>query len=57
MNIKTNLLEEYVNFVDTTRNKISILITMIINLFLFFLCFFKQLNEKRLFFRSNTKNR
>ena len=41
MNIKTNLLEEYVNFVDTTekQNKyfkiIILLITIIIALFLF----------------------
>ena len=42
MNIKTNLLEDYVNFVDLTKNqskyfrKIIILIVVILCLFLFF---------------------
>ena len=45
MNFKTNLLEEYVNFVDTTKKqnkyfKIGIiLLAMILFLFLFFLLF------------------
>ena len=45
MNIETNLLEEYVNFVDTTFFKIIIfLIVIIIALFSFFVLF-KYLNE------------
>ena len=45
MNIKTNLLEEYVNFVDNTKKqnkyfKVSIiLIVIIMVLFLFFVLF------------------
>ena len=49
MNIKTNLLEEYVNFVDNTKKqnkyfKIIILIAVILCLFLFFVLF-NYLNE------------
>ena len=49
MNIKTNLLEEYVNFVDNTKKqnryfKIIILIVVILCLFLFFVLF-NYLNE------------
>ena len=49
MNIKTNLLEEYVNFVDNTKKqnryfKIIILIAVILCLFLFFVLFI-YLNE------------
>ena len=42
MNIKTNLLEEYVNFVDNTKKqnkyfkKIIVLVVVILCLFLFF---------------------
>ena len=45
MNIKTNLIEEYVNFVDTTKKqnryfeRISILFVVILSLFLIFLLF------------------
>ena len=44
MNIKTNLLEEYVNFVDNTKKqngylKIIILIAVILCLFLSFVLF------------------
>ena len=45
MNIKTNLLEEYVNFVDSTKKQneyfklIIILIVVILCLFLFFVLF------------------
>ena len=44
MNNKTNLLEDYVNFVDTTKKQkyfkiIIILFVVIISLFLFFLLF------------------
>ena len=49
MNIKTNLLEEYVNFVDNTKKqnryfKIIILIVVSLCLFLFFVLF-NYLNE------------
>ena len=47
MNIKTNLLEEYVNFVDNTKKqnfKIIILIVVILCLLLFFVLF-NYLNE------------
>ena len=49
MNIKTNLLEEYVNFVDNTKKqnryfKIIILFAVILCLFLFFVLF-NYLNE------------
>ena len=49
MNIKTNLLEEYVNFVDNTKKQnryfeIIILIAVILCLFLFFVSF-NYLNE------------
>ena len=49
MNIKTNLVEEYVNFVDNTKKqnryfKIIILIVFILCLFLFFVLF-NYLNE------------
>ena len=49
MNIKRNLLEEYVNFVDNTKKqnryfKIIILIVVILCLFLFFVLF-NYLNE------------
>ena len=45
MNIKTNLLEEYVNFVDNTKKqnryfKIIFLIVVILCLFLFFVLFY-----------------
>ena len=45
MNIKTNLLEEYINFVDITKKQnryfknFIILIVIVIFLFLFFLLF------------------
>ena len=50
MNIKTNLLEEYVNFVDSTKKQnkyfkiIIILFVVILCLFLFFVLF-NYLNE------------
>ena len=50
MNIKTNLLEEYVNFVDNTKKQnkyfkmLIILFVIILCLFLFFVLF-KHLNE------------
>ena len=50
MNVKTNLVEEYVNFVDTTKKQnkyfkiILILFVVILCLFLFFVLF-NYLNE------------
>ena len=45
MNIKTKLLEEYVNFVDTTKQQNKyfkiVLFLIAIIMFLFFFCFFK----------------
>ena len=45
MSIKTNLLEEYVNFVDNTKKQNKkfeiIIILIVINIF----CFFKYLTE------------
>ena len=58
MNIKTSSLEEYVNFVDTTKKqnkyfKIFIfLIAIIISLFLFFLLF-KYLNDEQFLITTN----
>ena len=53
MNIKTNLLEEYVNFVDNTKKQnkyfklFIFLIVIVIGLFLFFVLFkyYTILNE------------
>ena len=62
MNIKTILLEEYVNFVDNTKKLnecykiISFLIVIIIVLFLFFILF-RYLNEQNLFLVRHLKNR
>ena len=50
MNIETNLLEDYVNFVDLTKKqnkyfkKIIILFVVILSLFLFFVLF-QYLNQ------------
>ena len=61
MNIKTNLLEEYVNTVDTTKKQnkyfkiIIFLIVNVITLFLFFLLF-KSLNEEQCFSTTNSQN-
>ena len=61
MNIKTNLIEDYVNFVDTTTKqstyfkKILILFAIITSLFLIFLLC-KYLNEYYHFFRTNFPN-
>ena len=56
MNIKTNLLEEYVNFVDNTKKqnryfKIIILIVVILCLFLFFVLFYY--NTKQCLYKYN----
>ena len=58
MNIKTHLLEEYVNFVDNTKNQnkyfkiIIILIVTILCLILFFVLF-NYLNEQHFFPTTN----
>ena len=65
MNIKTNLLEEYVNFVDNTKKQnkyfklFLFLIVIIMFLFLFFVLLYniKYINEKYFFTTTNTKNK
>ena len=60
MNIKTNLIEEHVNFVDTTnkRNK-NLWIYIILPLFIVFILIiiitflFDYINEKYSFFKRN----
>ena len=52
MNIKTNLLEEYVNFVDNTKKQnkhFKIFFKIFINLVLFFVFCFIQLSHKIIF--------
>ena len=57
MNIKMNLLEDYVNFVDTrtkqnmSSNMIIVFIVVIVSLFVFFLLF-KDLNEEHFFLKK-----
>ena len=57
MNIKTNLIEEYVNFVDITKKQTKNLwIYLIILLFLvliLIILLFKYINEKYSFFKRN----
>ena len=60
MNIKTNLIEEYVNFVDTTkkRNKnlwlyIIMLIFIVFILIIIIIFLFNYINEKYSFFKRN----
>ena len=61
-NIKTNLLEQYVNFVHVTKKQnkyfelIIILFMVNLCLFLFFLLY-KYLNEKQFLSTTNTKNK
>ena len=62
MKIKTNLLEEYVNFVDTAkkRNKKLWICTTTLVFILFILTIilvFRYLNEKLLFSTAKTKNK
>ena len=60
MNIKTKLLEDYVNFVDTTTKqntnfkKIGFLFVLIISLFLSYLLFI-YLKEKLFFYNKYRK--
>ena len=59
MNIKTNLLEDYVNFVDNTnKQKKNLWIYIILLLFIvfiltFLLLLFKYINEYYSFFKRN----
>ena len=56
MNIKTNLLEEYVNFVDNTKKQnkhFKIFITLIVIIMFVFLFFVLLYNIKKLY--SNKK--
>ena len=62
MNIKTNLLEENVNFVDITkkRNKklwISIIILVFILIIITTIQVLRCLNEKHFLFTTSTKNK
>ena len=62
MNIKTNLLEEYTNFVDVTKKQnknFKIIISLIVVILCLFLIFvlFKYLNEQHIFSTTNTKNK
>ena len=62
MNIKTNLLEDYVNFVDITKkgNKklwiCKIILLFILNI-LTIIRVFRYSNEKQFLFTTNTKNK
>ena len=57
MNIKTNLIEEYVNFVDNTKkqNKIlwSYIILLLFIVFILIILLFKYINEYYPFFKRN----
>ena len=61
MNNKTNLLEEYINFVDNTKKQnkyfkiITFLIAILIAMFLFFVLY-KNLIEYWFFFTTNRQN-
>ena len=61
INIKTKLLEDYVNFLDSTKKqneyfkKIISLIVATLCLFLIFVLF-KYLNEQQFFSRTNIQN-
>ena len=65
MNIKTNLLEEYVNFVDNAKKQnkyfriFLFLMVLIMFLFLFFVLLYniRYINEQQLFSTTNTKNK
>ena len=57
MNIKTNLLEEYVNFVDTTKRRYKNLwmyiIMLIFIVFILIILLFKYINEQYSFFKRD----
>ena len=61
MNIKTNLLEDYVNFLDCTTKqnryfKINLILFVIIISLLLFFVLFKNLNESQFPFKTNVYN-
>ena len=57
MNIKTNLIEEYVNFVDNTKKRNKKLwictIMLIFIVFVLIILLFKYINEQYSFFKRN----
>ena len=57
MNIKTNLIEEYVNFVDNTKKRNKKLwictIMLIFIVFVLIILLFKCINEQYSFFKRN----
>ena len=57
MNIKTNLIEEYVNFVDNTKKRNKKLwictIMLIFIVFVLIILLFKYINEQYPFFKRN----
>ena len=57
MNIKTNLIEEYVNFVDKTKKRNKKLwictIMLIFIVFVLIVLLFKYINEQYSFFKRN----
>ena len=59
MNIKTNLIHEYVNFVDYTKkqnkNLWIYIIMLIFIVFLLIILLFKYINEQYSFFKRNKK--
>ena len=62
MNIKTNLLEEYVNFVDTTNKRkkklwICTIMFVFILIILTIIRVFKYLNEQQFLFTTNKKTK
>ena len=59
MNIKTNLIHEYVNFVDNTKkqnkNLWIYIIMLIFMMFILIILLFKYINEQYSFFKRNKK--
>ena len=57
MNIKTNLIEDYVNFVDNTKkqnkNLWIYIILLLFIVFILILILFKYINEEHTFFKRN----
>ena len=57
MNFKTNLFEEYVNFVDNTKkqnkNLWIYIILLLFIVFILIIILFKYINEKYFFFKRN----
>ena len=57
MNIKTNLIHEYVNFVDNTKkqnkNLWIYIIMLLFIVFILIILLFKYINEQHSFFKRN----